>query len=239
MPTEFFYPISAVTHDLPSGYDAWSGTGGNKNSAARPTGGRTGPMVHDDATTSISSPGTVPAAQALNTDWPSPVGSISGITLAMRDTSGGFRERRCYFVNASGTPGTIVHDVGDITGYRTVGPSDASGARPGGGSWVASDVADDKTTFLAVDHIVGTGGVSVTSVWGELTYVTPSGGFVPLFYSLPFVGLLLNQVDMDRVLEWRRLYHPRHTILTELERDQAWRELKEYRNPTFFFLGGK
>jgi hypothetical protein len=194
-------------------------------------------MTHDDATSNIfASAGT--EIQALNPDWPGPVGLVSAITLAFRQQSGGFRSRSVLFSNAAGTLGSDVINVGDIVSWTTLGPTDAMSARPGGGSWVGSDFADDKTQFPTVRYVSGSGSIQCTSIWGGLTYTPPVGGLVFLLQlaglgALPFVGAM-DLSQFTRYLSWRRAHHPRHTILTGAEVRQAWDELRAYRHPRFF-----
>ena len=244
MPTENWYPISSATHDLPAGHDAWTNSGGaNKNASTRPGGGRAGPATHDDNTTLIQE-GTINDSQALNLDWPGPVGSVSALDANFRHVTNGVSvNRQTAFVNAAGTLGSTWSTVCNASGsWTSTGPVDVtSGYRPGGGAWDVGDFADDKTIFGRVLHAADAGVVSVTSYWGSLTYAPPSGGFIFLLQlaglgALPFVGAM-DFSQFTRYLSWRRVFHPRHTILTGDEVQQAWRELRAYRHLQFFQMG--
>jgi hypothetical protein len=247
MATEFFYPISSAPHNIPAGFEAeWTlGAGGNYNVAVLPGGGRAGPMTHDDATTYINRThnglGT-PFEQGLNPDMPGPIGNISAITLAYQTNANAPTVgREQGFVNVAGTKGSSLNAVNNADAtWTTTGPTDASGARPGGGSWVSSDFANDQTTFLFVQTVSGTGNCNVTSVFGELTYETPTGGFVFLLglaglLSLQMVGPMTDYTQFEKFLQWRHDSHPRHTILSAPERVLAWDEYKSYTHPRFFY----
>jgi len=116
MPQEFWYPISGATHDLPAGYDDFSlGAGANKNAATLPSGGRAGPMTHDESTTYISMASNGSAnQQAVNIDWPSPMGALTGVLTAGARTAMavGTPTRGQYITNAAGTL-AVVHGHGD------------------------------------------------------------------------------------------------------------------------------
>src|SRR5574341_1110201 len=244
MPSEYYYPISSATHDLPAGHDAWTNVGGaNKNASTRVGGGRTGPVTHDDATSYISE-ATTNDSQALNMDWPGPIGSISLFNANFRHATDGVAvTRQAFFLNAAGTTGSNWGSVNDASlSWADTGPTDITAGgtyRPGGGSWESGDFANDATIFGRVAQVAGAGTALVTSVWGTLTYVPPIGGFAILLQlaglsALPFIGRMDFQQFM-RYLSWRRRFHRRHTLLTADEVRKAWDELKAYRYPTFFF----
>ncbi|HUW56743.1 MAG TPA: hypothetical protein VMZ92_08915, partial [Planctomycetota bacterium] len=77
------------------------------------------------------------------------------------------------------------------------------------------------------------------SLWGDIAFTPPGGGFAFLLGlaglgASPLVGRLLDFGQFQSFLVWRRHFHPRHTILSPEEVSRAWRELREYRWPTFF-----
>ena len=245
MATENWYPISAAPHDLPSGHDDFTNTGGaNKNASTRVGGGRSGPATHDDATSYISE-GTNGEDQALNIDWP-PMSVWDGVlTAGWRVSVSGASAPlsfNLYMVNAAGASGgAIVTESLNNTGFKTTGPVDISNGttyRPGGGSWSAADFGE-AVTFARTLRAGGPDGTClVTSVWGEISFTPPGGAFVFLLQlaglgALPFVGAM-DFSHFLRFLSWRRLHHPRHTVLTGDEVRQAWRELRAYRAPRFF-----
>lgn len=243
MPTENWYPISNATHDLPASTDDWTlGAGANKNVACQVGGGRAGPATHDDSSSYISR-GTTTGNQALNIDWPGPMASYDGVLTAnYRDATNGTAVTRSMVMISSGAAGTAFLSVNNNSGiYVDHGPQDISVAatyRPGGGSWQVSDFADDKTIFVRMSQDGGTGTVFVTSVWGTISFTPTSGGFAFLLGVaglLPVLGALTDMGHFTRYLAWRRRFHPRHTILTGAEVEQAWREIRAYRHPRFFF----
>lgn len=219
--------------------------GANKNASMRIGGGRSGPVTHDDDTSYISRiMDATPYEQALNADWPGPLVSITAFTAGMRSRSGGVgtTTRHARFVNAAGTGGTSFASTSDsLQTWVTVTPIDVNSAsyRPGGGAWSAADFADSVTIFPeAWSDANGSNDARWTSIWGELTYVPPAGGFVFLLQlaglgALPFVGALADFAQFSRYLSWRRAHHPRHTLLTGDEVRRAWREVREYRHPVW------
>jgi hypothetical protein len=239
MITEFFYPIAAAEHDLPAGMNDFSGagSGANKNDRTAPSGGRAGPMSHDDATSYTTVTGE-PTQQAYNVSWPSLVASIASITLAFRHcaiAAVGI-QRKCAFVNAAGTFGTTIHTSYDnSTTWATQGPSDASSGRPGGGSWVAADVANDMTQFIVAFTDLDIGTLAVTSVWGELGYEIPSGGFAFLLGLAALAPSLVGFDQLEKLAAWRTLYHPRHTVWAAGELMKAWADIQSYNWPTYFY----
>lgn len=250
MPAEFWYPISATRHDIPAGYS--DGTG--DNSGARPGGGRAGPMTHDDAATYIAvNTNEAYAERAVNLDWPGPIGSYANaagtITAGGRHAwisgAGPASIRSCFFLNATPTEGSAFVGVSDTNAaWVTTGPIDVSAAayRPAGGTWVTSDFANDTTIFASMrEGNAPTGFVqgAFTSIWGVLTYNAPSGGFVFLLglagaLALPHVGRFPDFISFRRYLDWRTLYHPRHTKWSPGEDLVAWRDVQAYRYPTHF-----
>ena len=214
-------------------------------------------MTHDDDTSYVSmfANGFPNVRQAFNTDWPGPMATYTGsvFTLGMRQryrfvNSAISITRSVFFVNTSGTAGgTAASASGNsATAWTDVGPNSVTNAatyRPGGGSWSAADFGDDKTIFISVlDSDTGGGGLRSdadwTSLWGQIDYIASGGGLVFLLQlaglgALPFVGAM-DFGQFMRYLTWRRLCHPRRTILTGDEVRRAWRELREYRAPRFF-----
>ena len=246
MPTEFYYPITGATHDLPAGYnDGQQVGGGNKNSVARPGGGRSGPMTHDDSSTYWWLDQGVWENQTVNIDWPSPFGIWTGtLTFGFR-TLANAASRGCRFVLADSTVGGSLGSSSDGSGsFVTVGPTDRSNPatyRPNGGSWVSTDFADVGGTSLMVDTAAFSGAVFyITSIWGQVSYGPPPGGYTFILGLLPpLFSHFAFRVDFERFLMWRRSCHRRGTILTGAEVMQAWRELRERRHPTFFLPSEK
>ncbi len=238
MPTEFWYPPTGATHDLNN--DAWQKVGGNANAATRPGGGRLGAMTHDDASSYISSLSS--SWQDVNIDWPSPMGFYDGVLTAtwrQRGTAGTSLQRLMKFRRPGGaTNGDIYNITNTVTTYVTQALLDVSGTghNPDGVAWGTADFDDEASTNMSfwTDH--NASNARVTSVWGQISFSPPTkGGFVFLLGLLPpLVGHFVFRADFERFLSWRRLYHPRHTILTGAEVQQAWEELRAHRHPKFF-----
>ena len=241
MPTEFYYPISGAQASIPSGHDDFGLIGAaNKNLALRPGGGRSGPLTHDDDATTTEGALNGLKEQAANADWPGPIAAISALTFGGRTKcSHAAQPRNFNFINAAGTKGATVTSDSGSSGYSEA-IADAMSARPGGGAWSAADLADSTTIFLEWHNTTGNGSQYgwCTSLFGQISYFPPGSGFVFLLGlaglgALPFIGAM-DFGQFLRYLSWRRLHHPRHTILTGNEVRQAWRELREYRYPRFF-----
>lgn len=248
MPTENWYPVSIAEHDYPAGMNDFTNNGGaNKNASTRVGGGRTGPATHDDDTSYIRrtwSAGT--EEQALNIDWPSPMVSVlasSTFNANGRHRVSGSTRRLARFTNSGGTHGTAWLDVTNSAGtYANTGPVDVSTAatyRPGGGSWVLADFDDDKSLFVTCQ--ITSGDVLFTSIWGDIKFTAPAGGYVFLLNlvgaaALPFIGHM-DFAQFRQMLDWRRLYHKRHTKMTLLNEARiAYEDYKNYKWPTYFGL---
>lgn len=249
MPQEYFYPISSATHDLPAGTDTWTNSGGaNKNASTRPGGGRSGPITNDDDTTRIEK-GAAYGTQCLNIDWPGPIGVWSGVLTGYGRHAAnvaGTTGRSLAFMNAAGVAGATTFFNLTQSAYTSSGVDASNGTnyRPGGGSWSAVDFQDDKTIFFAA-AVTGTlaNTQKLTSAYGEISYQPPSGGFIFLLglagaSALPFIGPLHDILQFKKYLSWRRINHLRRTIMTGEEILTAWDEIKAYRYPTYFHMGG-
>jgi len=116
----------------------------------------------------------------------------------MRHRVGSNLTRGARFQNAAGTNSTDTWaNVTDAnTSYQNTGPGDMSATtgRPGGGTWVVTDFANDQTIFAAV-FISSAGTAVCTSIWGQISFTPPAGGFAFLLNlaglgALPFVGAM-------------------------------------------------
>lgn|SRR5574341_2688426 len=248
MPQEFFYPITGAPHDLPAVENTYNVFGGgNVNSATRPGGGRSGPMTHDDATTYVHKVGQ-PHQQAYNLDWPGPMAEWAGVlTLGWRQCSldAVGIQRKLAFLKAGPTYGgtaTTAYDAS--TTWTTQGPIDVSNGatyRPGGGTWVNSDFGE-TTTFAVTFTDLDVGQLAVTSIWGEVSYTPPGGGFAFLLglaglAALPYLGTFADFEQFERYANWRTHHHMRGTVWAPGEIQKAWDDVQAYTYPTFYFQG--
>ena len=250
MPTDYWYPESIAGHNLPASCDAFVlAAGSNKNSALLDGATRSAAPTPDDATTYISC-GTNGNRQATNIDWPRPMVSVGGtFNHSSRHgftDGGGGADASTYeytFVNAAGTKGGVIRSGGETFAYTTYGPTDVSNAatyRPGGGAWLVSDFNDTQSLFC---HYTITGLVNdtwkISTVWGQIQYVAPAGGFAFLLNlaglsALPFVGAMTDFAHFRRYLAWRERFHRRHTQWAdEAEILLAWRDVRDYRFPVY------
>jgi hypothetical protein len=246
VPTENWYPISGAAHDLPAGTDDWV-TGGSGDTGQKPTnvrvgGGRSGPATHDDNTTYITET-TNGEDQGLNIDWPGPMAALgSTFNANWRTRTGGATSRSAYIMDAAGNLGTAWGNLtSNDAGYVDQGPidiSDAATYRPTGGSWGIADFANEQTMFAKLLQY-SAGQTVCTSVWGAIEYTPPGGGFAFLLNLAGLAAPIAGAMDFGhfmRFLAWRRVHHPRHTLMRD--RDEimtAWREVKSYRHPRFFY----
>jgi len=246
MPTDFYYPDAV--NSTPRTYAQWTVSAGDKGAATQPGGGRAGPMTHDDDTTYITATLSTIKYQELSVDEPSPIGPISALTATFRhryvsgSTPGAIRS--LYFINSSGTLGTVILSINDATtSYVSETLTNALDKRPGGGSWEGADFTSAATDIRFATHYGANNNddiVRVTSVWGQITYEPPAGGFAFLLNlaglgALPFVGSMTDFAHFRRYLDWRRVYHPRHTRFgSRDEIMRAWHEVRAHRHPTFF-----
>lgn len=249
MPTENWYPISSATHDLPAGWDEYANNGGaNKNASTRVGGGRAGPATHDDDTSYLSCNSAASEQnQALNCDWPGPMASVGSTFTAnyRHRTEGVAGTRKQSFTDAAANEGTRFNAVADASAvYASTGPQDVSDGptyHPTGAAWSVSDFVDDQTIFPSVVEEVGGANFRCTSIWGSIEYTPPAGGFAFLLnlapVALPLIGSLTDFSQFCKMLEWRRLHHPRRTEWAEGEIVAAWRDVQAYRWPTFFRCG--
>ena len=243
MATEYWYPETIDSHDI--NQDNWvASAGGNENINTRPGGGRAGPLTHDDDSSYISRVSTA-AWQDVNLDWPSPMVSYDGtLTATWRHrTTAGTPQRRLRFRRPSGSNTTDIRIITDANrSYQQQALFDVSSStyNPSGVAWVLADFDDNASTNMS---IYGPSGVLVTSIWGEIGFSAPAGGGMLFMLglvgatALPFVGPLLCLSQLLEYLEWRRLFHPRHTVLSQDEVRSAWTQVGEYRAPSFFFQG--
>jgi hypothetical protein len=199
-------------------------------------------MTHDDNTTAVSKDGQNVNYQELSIDEPGPMVSISAITLGFRTRGvSATVSRILYFAFGDGVFGAqAANDAVSDNVFRSTGPADASGTRPGGGSFIPNDFtrADDVRFLLRYSATANISAI-YTSVWGEITYIPPSGGFVFLLNlvgasALPFVGALTDLSHFRRYLSWRERFHPRHTTWGPGEVLDAWRDVRAYRAPRYF-----
>lgn len=248
MPTEFFYPDAV--NAAPVTHDAWSANSGNKGAAVLPGGGRAGPMTHDDDSTYLSAGGggVGPDNQEISVDFPGPVGVLTALTGSFRHrfvsgSSGNVRRALYWAIN--GTLGAELASVIDgTTSYADTTDTDAlTGHRPGGGNVNSGDInsaAPNDLRFLLQRTANNNDDITrVTSLFGQITYLPPSGGFAFLLQlaglsALPLVGRLTDIAQFRSYLSWRRRFHPRHTKMTPEEIVRAWDEIKAYRHPAFF-----
>jgi hypothetical protein len=195
---------------------------------------------------------------SFNVDWPSPMVSYDGaITMGMRtkiyqQDGAGSSTNNCSSMFSAAGPvlGTVVNTRtrgAPVSAYIDDGPVTCAGAgyRGGGGAWVVTDFANSTTQFLTIGMSDNGGGgnlsrQAVTSLWGQITFTPPGGGFCFLLglaglMSLQLAGPMTDYTQFEKFLQWRHNVHPRHTILAAEEKVTAWDEYKSYKAPRFFY----
>jgi hypothetical protein len=207
-------------------YDSWTlGAGATKVAAVDPSD----PVVHDADTSYISiTAGAVNLKQSFVLDNGLPTATILTVNAfsmntRARTTSGvAGTESYFQFVRRASTDGAGISDSpGTAYQTKTTNPF----TRPGGGSWVAADFVPGNIQG-AVQTANGSAlAFRVTSLWGELDFVAPTGGNAMILTSLlgPLfgAGLLLREVAAAAQLLAARS----QVLLTPEEVRVAWREL--------------
>lgn len=249
MATEYWYPISGATHDIAWDSAAIVGGAGNKNVAVRPDPASRSSITHYDSYYLSLTSNESWTHQAVNISWPGPMSSLgSTFTAYIRHASAGAytRYRYAIFCNSAGSiGGSHWAAVNDATTSWTNTGGDVSNAatyRVGGGSWAVADFANEtscQVQIASANDPTGWRTGYFSTVWGQIEYTPLGGGFMVILGLLgPMFGAFVCRGDFDKFLLWRRWCHPRGTILTDEEKDQAWREVREYRYPTYHLVGG-
>lgn len=233
MPAENWYTISGATTGIV--HDAWTlGAGANKNVAVQIGGGRTGAVTHDDDTSYVDATGA--QRQCFNADWPGPIIAFTSLTCGFRlkETAVAAQSVSQEWCTSGGTLSATFNTT-DPGGYATVGPIDVAALRPGGGSWVPADFADN--TAMQPCIVSNATAVRVTSVFGVLTYTPPVGGFVFLLGLGPLVVLPCIE-SLQKLMAHRSIASPRQTKWLPGELQAAWRDIREHVWPSYFHIGG-
>ena len=225
-------PIAILRPSAVGTYDDWTlGAGASKEAAVDPGD----PVTHDDDTSYISipaSPGGL-TTQSFYLDTGLPLATIVAVnnvafsTHARSNGSAGVANYVAFMRRASTDDGGSLDDPGST--YRTLAIDPYP--RPGGGDWEPGD--------FGAGNIQGGVGVDFdealafrcTSMWAELDFVAPSGGYVLM------LGCLLGQVFgagllLREAAQAARLVRGR-LLLSPDEVRQAWRELREDRHPAW------
>jgi hypothetical protein len=196
------------------------------------------PPSHDNDTTYISNSQVNNAQHFTLTNIPS-VGQINTVSLGSR-----YRQT----ASAAGSSGDDRLQIGANTNtvntwafpdntYQTSGPT--AGSRPGGGSWVPSDL-----TSLEMGCRCSAGATwacRCTTLWIVLDYETP-GGLIPFFLecitvglSYPFLEDFARHVSFASQASVRPVTGPEWTVRPD-EVVKFYRLLKERSNPRYCFL---
>jgi hypothetical protein len=161
------------------------------------------------------------------------------------------------FIDQVPNVGTIVHTASNgpaTSAWTSTALADVSAGatyKPDGTAWDATDFQPNDTILFGTTwYDAGGGGnnswACITSIWGEIDYIPPAGGYVFLLglaglSALPFVGRLTSFSAFRKFLEWRHIFHPRHTRWDARNVDElqlAWDEVRNYRWPSFYQIGG-
>ncbi len=222
--------------------NGWTLSAGASKQAAVDPGD---PVSHDDNGTYISvaaAPGANLQSFYMNT-WSATIVDISNVyVLARGGLSSGGVETLTVLLYRAGVSGAAVTTTGAY--YTTFGTSGY--ARPSGGTWVAADFATNNiqlTCNVPTDSALA---ARMTSMWIEVTYTAPSGGFAMFVASLLGAvpaGLLL--ADMPKLAaEVLRCSHLRYGVhrtgavrIPPSEYQSALDDLKAYRYPSHVLIG--
>lgn len=223
-------------------YDGWPLAAGANKTAAMDPGD---PVSHDGDTSYLACNVTADVTQAFNMTVVSPVATVNSFTFLLRANSGNIGGGESVSTITGRTKIGGGSESGSLTlGGITGSYSDLSGAapRPGGGSWVASDIDGQTIQFIGRNHGDGSHDPEnfdpnhhYTSLWGSLNYELPAGGFVSFILSLgPVVGGIITVKDMlciARVLAKRD-----ELFLTRDECDAAVREWNGWKRTKYLWL---
>jgi len=210
--------------------DQWALAAGATKVAAVDSGD---PVAHDDGGTFIQEAGGVNEEQSFTlTGKPGGVASVNGVTIGARHQNAG--GQIAGFMRMDAVNGAVAFTVNTGAAWATQAP--ATAPRPGGGGWTPADISN-STLQMGVRCTVLS--VNCSTIWVELDYQQVFGSLV---FLLNLAGLsalpIAGPMDFGQFmcyLSWRCRHHLRHTILTEEEVRQAWRELRAYAWPRYFF----
>lgn len=210
-------------------FDQWTLENGASKAAAVNPGD---PPSHDDDTSNLSVGASSVKQGFTLTNKPTAgeMGSVNSVNWLARARSTASQNITARWILSATevSGGTLA--LG--TGYTNVSLSAI--ARPGGGSWTPSDILDSSLEVI----IQSSGGISgtqrCTSLWMQVDYNVPSGGFVFMLLELlgPVfgAGLLLHEVAAAA-----RLARPR-VLLSPDEVRRAWAELRRPRRTGFVLV---
>jgi len=197
------------------------------------------PVSHDDDTTYISN-SEVNHYQSFTLTTIPAVGQIDSVNLGSRErTTGVVAGISGYdYLRIGGTRQTVNTWAFPNTTYQTNGPT--SGSRPGGGSWVQSDLASLQMGCRASAGAVTT--FRCTSLWIVLNYQNP-GGLIPFFLDCIIAGLVYptfqafaSHIAFASARTWSPVTGPDWTVTPD-EVVEFWRLHKARRYPRYFDLG--
>lgn len=196
------------------------------------------PVSHDENTSYIrfDSAGNQESYTVTAAGTPA-IGTINSLSLKTRDNdSAGQTLRR--FVRVGGTDGvnhdTVVGSSGTYTN-RSVTP-----LKSGSVAVLPADILWSSTNFQMAAGMPAGVNLALTSLWMELDYAPPSGGWesVIVHFLGPVLGAALLLSDMPRLIAAYNRAARGECVIHGREAVELYRDLRANRYPRHFLLAG-
>lgn len=217
-------------------YDAWTLAAGANKVVAVDSGD---PVTHDDATTNISdfTVNDKESYTVLSAGSPA-MGAISAISIGVRSNDNTALATIGAFVRVNGVDGVELQFVSTGTGVYTT-RNLANPLKSGSVPVQGSDVQYSNLNFQVCVRFVTPGGAThtISTLWMDLTFVPPSGGFAALVIQWlgPLVAVGLHEIPKIAQAIHRKTRGD--LLIQPSEYAAVYRELREGRFARHFFLG--
>lgn len=216
-------PTQNLTSTYGSGltHDTWIlGAGGSKAAAL---------ATNDGDSTYVRTIGTSGQDMKFD-DWPTGVGLVNDVrSRAYAKYEAGSKNVSIGVETSAGNTTTL---FGLSTGY--VLKATGSLAKPGGGSWEASDAARDATWFHMTANADGSNGVRVTQAYLWIDYTQAGEAFLSFWSFLgPLLGASLTLSQFRSALELVARAHPSILSFSEVDVREYWRAFRSWRRPCY------
>lgn len=212
MATVILRPSSIGDHNV------WTLMAGATKQAAVDPGAS---VSHDDFTTYLQDTSGNKQSFYVVTGKPSAIAVVNSLGMGARfwgDWTTGATSFGA-FARLNGTDGT---EMTSTTGDSVwVNLTSAGIARPGGGSWTPTDIANATLQAGARSGVSGLN-TSLTSLWFALDYIPASGGYLAIVDGL--IGAAIGLHEMARIA--KVVFARTRTLITPEEYVAMWEELK-------------
>ena len=215
----------AIRNLLPTAigtYNGWTLENGASKPAAVDPGD---PPSHDDdaSNLSITASGVKQGFTLTNKPTAGEMATINGVNWLTRAKSTASQNITARWILSATEVSGGLQALG--AGYTDVSLTGI--ARPGGGSWTPADILDSSLEVIIHSSGAISGTQRCTSLWMQVDYNVPAGGFV--FMLLSLLGPVFGAgVLLREVAEAARLIRGR-VLLSQDEVRRAWAELRRPR----------